>query len=230
MINAIALDDEPLALTVLKAFCSRTEGINLEKVFTEPSEALKHLRKYPVDLLFLDVRMPTISGIDFYKTIAQDTMVIFTTAYSEYAVEGFDLSAVDYLLKPIKYERFVQAVKKAEEYHNFVHRKDSVEAQYLFLRIDYSLVKLAVSDIVYIEGLDNYMKIHVRNGKPLIVRMSMKAMLEKLSPQKFMRVHRSYIVSIADIVSLRNKQIQVGAESIPVGVNYEEAVEQLMKQ
>ena len=230
MIHAIALDDEPLALVVIKAFCGKTEGIKLEKTFTDPAEAMKHLRKYPVDLLFLDVRMPTMSGIEFYKSVKQDTMVIFTTAYSEYAVEGFDLSAVDYLVKPIQYDRFLQAVKKAEEFHNFLHRKEDTANQYLFLRIDYSLVKLAISDIIYIEGLDNYMKIYVHNGKPLIVRMSMKAMTEKLPPQQFVRVHRSYIVSVPNIVSIRNKQIQVGGEQIPIGVNYEEAVEQLMKR
>lgn len=230
MINAIALDDEPLALTVISAFCGRTEGITLEKTFTEPKEAMKHLRKYPVDLIFLDVCMPTMSGIEFYKAVAQDTMVIFTTAHSEYAVEGFELSAVDFLVKPIKFERFQQAIKKAEEYHNFLHKKESAVDQYLFLRIDYSLVKLAIADIVYIEGLDNYLKIFVRNGKPLIVRMSMKAMIEKLPPTQFIRVHRSYIVSISDIVSIRNKQLQVGSEQIPVGVNYEDAIEQLMKK
>lgn len=230
MIHAIALDDEPLALVVIKAFCGKTEGIKLQKAFTDHADAMKYLRKYPVDLLFLDVRMPTISGIEFYKSVKQDTMVIFTTAYSEYAVEGFDLSAVDYLVKPIQYDRFLQAVKKAEEFHNYLHRKEDTANQYLFLRIDYSLVKLAISDIIYIEGLDNYMKIYVHNGKPLIVRMSMKAMIEKLPPQQFVRVHRSYIVSVPNIVSVRNKQIQVGGEQIPIGVNYEEAVEQLMKR
>lgn len=227
MMQAIAIDDEPLALDVIRAFCDRTASVSLDKVFTEPTEALKYLRKHPVDLLFLDVRMPAMSGLDFYKALGQNAMVIFTTAYSEYAVEGFNLSAIDYLLKPILYERFVQAIGKAEDYQRFLHSKDS-QPQYLFLRIDYSLVKLAVGDIVYIEGLDNYLKIHVRNGKPLVVRMSMKAMNEKLHEQQFLRVHRSYIISTKDIESVRNKQITIGGAIIPVGTNYEQVVRDMM--
>lgn len=228
MINAIALDDEPLALDVISAFCGRVEGVELQKVFTEPTEAVKHLRKYPVDLIFLDVRMPAMSGIEFYKAVAQDTMVIFTTAYSEYAVEGFNLSAIDYLLKPIQYERFEQAIKKAKDYYSFLHQNNVSEQAFIFLRIDYGLVKLAVADIIYIEGLDNYLKIHLRNSKPLVVRMSMKAMIEKLPQSQFVRVHRSYIISIADIISVRNKTIQLNGVEIPVGVNYEQVVDRLM--
>lgn len=227
MIKAIALDDEPLALDVIRAFCDRTDIVELVKTFTGPTEAMKYMRKHPVDLLFLDVRMPAMSGIDFYKAVGQSTMVIFTTAYSEYAVEGFNLSAVDYLLKPIQFDRFMQAVNKATEYDNFLHNKETGEERYLFLRIDYSLVKLSIDDIVYVESMDNYLKIHTRNGKPLLVRMSMKAIADKLPEQKFMRVHRSYIVSVNDIVSIRNKNIQIGEVKIPVGINYEAAVEQL---
>lgn len=228
MIKAIALDDEPLALKVIEAFSKKTAGIELQRVFTDPAEALKYLRKYPVDLLFVDVQMPSMSGIDFYKSVEQSMMVIFTTAYSEYALEGFNLSAVDYLLKPIQFERFQQAVKKAEEYSHFLHSKENPEQQSLFLRIDYSLVKVAIHDILYIEGLDNYLKIHLRNNKPLVVRMSMKGIMEKLPEHRFMRVHRSYIVSLADITSIRNKIIYIGEVAIPVGTNYEQAVDGLI--
>src|ERR1700712_1222443 len=119
MIKAIAIDDEPPALKVIENFCGRSENMQLEKTFTMPAEALKHLRKFPVDLLFLDIQMPSINGIDFYKTVKQDTMVIFTTAYSEYAVEGFNVSAVDYLLKPFTFKRFQQAVAKALDYYQY---------------------------------------------------------------------------------------------------------------
>lgn len=229
MMHAIAIDDEPLALNVIKSHCDKTGLLQLEKTFTSPTEALRYIKQYPVDLIFLDVRMPGMSGLEFSKAIGQHSMVIFTTAYSEYAVEGFNLNAVDYLLKPIEYSRFEQAVNKATEYRKFLQSKESSD-QYLFLRIDYSLVKLAIDDIVYIEGLDNYLKIHVRNDKPLIVRMSMKAMNEKLPGGKFIRVHRSYIISIADIISIRNKQIAVGDIQVPVGTNYEQAVKGLMKR
>ena len=152
MIKAIAIDDEPPALKVIENFCSKTADILLEKTFTMPAEALKYLRKFPVDLLFLDIQMPSVNGIDFYKAVKQDTMVIFTTAFSEYAVEGFNLSAVDYLLKPFTFARFQLAVAKAAEYNNYKKQGNNETPKYLFIRADYSLLKIALTDIVYIEG------------------------------------------------------------------------------
>jgi len=226
MINAIAIDDEPLALNVIKAFCHSLDFIELKTTFTETSEALKYMRNYPVDLLFLDIKMPAMSGIDFYKSVPHKTMVIFTTAYSEYAVEGFNLSAIDYLLKPFEHERFMQAVNKANEYYKYLYKQDAAANQYLFIRADYSLVKIAFSDIVYIEGLDNYLKIHLANNKPLIARMSMKAVMDKLPENEFIRVHRSYIVSFSKVNFVRNKMIHIGGVEIPVGSNYNEVVAQ----
>jgi DNA-binding LytR/AlgR family response regulator len=222
MIKAIAIDDEPPALQLIETFCSRTEEISLEKTFTNPDEALKYLRKFPVDLLFLDIQMPSINGIEFYKSVKQDTMVIFTTAFTEYAVEGFNLSAVDYLLKPFTFKRFQQAVAKAVEYYNFKNQQQSEEQKYIFIRADYSLVKIAVADIVYIEGLDDYLKIHLENKTPVVARMTMKAMAEKLPAKDFTRVHRSYIIPLSRIESVRNKIIFIGEEEIPLGSSYEE--------
>lgn len=222
MIKAIAIDDEPPALQLIETFCSRTEEILLEKTFTNPDEALKYLRKFPVDLLFLDIQMPSVNGIDFYKSVKQDTMVIFTTAFSEYAVEGFNLSAVDYLLKPFTYKRFQQAVAKAVEYYNFKNQQQSEEQKYIFIRADYSLLKIAIADIIYIEGLDDYLKIHLENKTPVVARMTMKAMTEKLPAKDFIRVHRSYIVPLSRINSVRNKTIYIGEEEIPLGSSYEE--------
>lgn len=226
MINAIAIDDEPLALDVIKAFCQGLDFIELKAAFTETSEALKYMRNYPVDLLFLDIKMPAMSGIDFYKSVPHKTMVIFTTAYSEYAVEGFNLSAIDYLLKPFEHERFMQAVNKANEYYKYLYKQDAAANQYLFIKADYSLVKIAFSDIVYIEGLDNYLKIHLVNSKPLIARMSMKAVMDKLPENEFIRVHRSYIVSFSKVNFVRNKLIHIGGVEIPVGTNYNDVVAQ----
>lgn len=227
MIKAIAIDDEPLALTIIQAFCKKVDFIDLQKTFTEPTEALKHLKKYPVDLLFLDVRMPAMSGIELYKSVPQNTMVIFTTSFSEYAIEGFNLSAVDFLLKPFDLERFIQAVTKAKEYHNFLHGNEDNPNKYLFLRADYSLHKIEVSEILYIEGLNNYLKIHLTKGKSLLIRMSMKGIMEKLSPKAFVRVHRSFIVPIAKVDAVRNKTIYIGDIKIPIGTNYTEQTEEL---
>ncbi|RYD58400.1 MAG: response regulator transcription factor [Sphingobacteriales bacterium] len=228
MIKAIALDDEPLGLTIIEAFCKKIDFIELEKTFTEPAEALRHVKKFPVDLIFLDVRMPSMSGIDFYKTVPQNTMVIFTTAFSEYAVEGFNLSAVDFLLKPFEFSRFQQAVNKAKEYYNFLHEKDPQASKYIFLRADYSLHKIDVNDILFIEGLDNYLKVHLSNAKAIIARMSMKSMVEKLSPKAFLRVHRSFIVPISKVEAIRNKNIYIGEHKIPIGTNYTTQVEEIL--
>ena len=221
MIRAIALDDELPALQVIRNFCEQTAFVELAKTFHQPGEALKYIQQYPVDLLFLDIQMPALSGIDFYKSLQQQTMVIFTTAYSEYAVEGFNVNAVDYLLKPFSFERFTQAAQKARDYFKYQQQTDSQTASYLFIRVDYSLLKIDTQDILYIEALDDYLKIHLHQQKPVIARMTMKAILEKL-PAGFVRVHRSYIVPVTRVEHVRNKTIQLGGIQIPVGSNYEE--------
>lgn len=218
--EAIAIDDEIPALKTIERFCAKVDFISLQKTFNQPNEALKYLRKFPVDLLFLDINMPSLSGIDFYKAIEQETMVIFTTAYSEYAVEGFNLNAVDYLLKPYSYERFLQAVNKANDY--FLYQRQSDNSQYLFIRADYSLIKIDIADILFIEGLDDYLKIHLAGQKPLVARMTMKTMQEKLPAKDFIRVHRSYIIAINRIINVRNKTIALENDiNIPIGSSYE---------
>lgn len=223
MIQAIAIDDEIPALSIVQTFCSRTGFIHLERTFNQPTEALKHLRKFPVDLVFLDINMPSLSGIDLYKAVQQDTMAIFTTAYSEYAVEGFNLNAVDYLLKPFTYKRFLQAAEKANEYYNYLREKERTKEQYLFVRADYTLVKINIADILYIEGYDDYLKIHLVGQKPLITRMTLKTILEKLPSQQFIRIHRSYVVPLSRVESLRNKVVSLGEIKLPLGNSYEES-------
>lgn len=223
MIQAIAIDDEIPALSIVQTFCSRTGFIHLERTFNQPTEALKHLRKFPVDLVFLDINMPSLSGIDLYKAVQQDTMAIFTTAYSEYAVEGFNLNAVDYLLKPFTYKRFLQAAEKAKEYYNYLREKERTKEQYLFVRADYTLVKINIAEILYIEGYDDYLKIHLVGQKPLITRMTLKTILEKLPSQQFIRIHRSYVVPLSRVESLRNKVVSLGEIKLPLGNSYEES-------
>jgi DNA-binding LytR/AlgR family response regulator len=221
MIRAIALDDEPLALKVIESFCQKIDFFELEKTFTKTYEARKHLRKHPVDLIFLDIQMPTQNGMDFYASIEQNTMVIFTTAFSQYAVEGFNLSATDYLLKPFSFDRFSQAVEKAKAQYDIKNQVQNSEQNYLFIRADYSLNKILISDILFIEGLDDYLKIHIKNQKTIVARMTMKAILEKLPVNDFFRVHRSFIVSLSKIEKIRNKFITINNEEIPLGASYE---------
>ncbi|GAB3990292.1 LytTR family DNA-binding domain-containing protein [Spirosoma daeguense] len=234
MIRAIALDDEPPALRVLTHFCQQVEFIDLQKTFTRTDEALRYLEQFPVDLLFLDINMPSVSGIDFYKSLTdnakreekQPLMVIFTTAYAEYAVEGFTLSAVDYLLKPFMFDRFLQSVNKANDYYRW-QRSESKSEAYLYVRADYTLHKIALKDIVLIEGLDDYLKIHLQAGnqadvaRPIVARMTMKAMLERLPASDFIRVHRSFIVPLNRIDAVRNKTIFMDGREIPIGASYE---------
>jgi DNA-binding LytR/AlgR family response regulator len=222
MITAIAIDDEPPALKVIETFCAAFDFINLQKTFTRTDEALKYIRKYPIDLLFLDIQMPSLSGIDLYKSVEQNAMVIFTTAFSEYAVEGFNLNAVDYLLKPFTRERFAQAIHKANDYTNYLKQSHNTDNDFLFIRADYSLMKLPLADILYIEGLDDYIRIHLQQQKPVVARMTMKAVMEKLPAKDFVRVHRSYIVPLKGIRQVRNKIITIANTEIAIGSSFEE--------
>lgn len=225
MIRAIAIDDELPALKVIENFCRKVDFITLERCFNKTGEALAYLERSPVDLLFLDINMPSLSGIDFYKPLKDTTQVIFTTAYSEYAVEGFNLNAMDYLLKPFTFERFMQAVNKVAEYRQLMEHAP----QYLFVRVDYSLVKIDTADILFIEGLDDYLKIHLHQQKLVVVRMTMKSILEKLPAKAFIRVHRSYIVPFSRIEQVKNKVITIAGETIPIGSSYEEAFFSIFK-
>jgi DNA-binding LytR/AlgR family response regulator len=222
MITAIALDDEKPALEILETFCSQLESVQLKRTFSRTGEALLYLEENPVDLVFLDINMPAMSGIDFFKKLAHPAMIIFTTAYSEYAVESYELNAMDYLLKPFTFQRFSQAVSKATELFKLHNQSGTGSDKFLYFRVDYSLVKIALADVTFIEGLDNYLKIHLFNQKPVVVRLTMKAMMEKLPEQGFVRVHRSFIVSIDKIASVRNKTIRIANEEIPLGSSYEE--------
>jgi DNA-binding LytR/AlgR family response regulator len=219
MINCIALDDEPLALSILEEFCKKVPFLHLQKTFTDATEAAKFLRKQPVDLIFLDIQMPDILGTEFYRQHASDKMVIFTTAFSEYAVEGFELNAIDYLLKPFAFKRFEQAAIKAKEYLNYLHQSDKKEHQCLYVRSEYSLVKIVFSEIIYIETLDDYLKIHLQDKRTVLTKMNLKNIMSKLNPHEFIRVHRSYIIPVSRIQSVRGKTISLGTIDIPIGVN-----------
>lgn len=226
--NAIALDDEPLALEIIESFCERLDSIKLERTFTKVSDAQKYLRKFPVDLLFLDINMPQLSGIDFYKKVEQNTLVIFTTAYSEYAIEGFNLNAMDYILKPYSFDRFEQAVKKATEYYDYLHRKSDTVIKFIYIKADYSLIKVALDDILCIEAFADYLKIYLPNKKSITARFTMKAMMDKLPNSKFIRVHRSFILPIDKIISIRNKNITIEGREIPIGTSYEDEINKLI--
>jgi DNA-binding LytR/AlgR family response regulator len=220
MISAIAIDDEPLALTVIQSLCDKSESIHLQKTFTQPNEALKHLRKFPTDLIFCDIQMPSMTGIHLVKSLQQNTMVIFTTAFSEYAAVSYELNAIDYLLKPINQKRFTQAITKAQEYFDYINKKDLNADKSIFIRADFSLVKIPLADILYIEGFADYLKIYIKDRKTIMARMPMKSIMEKLPSTDFIRVHRSFILPFSKIEAVRGTTIFIGDQEFPIGKTY----------
>lgn len=223
MIKTIAVDDEPLALEIIETYCKNFDYLHFEKGFTKTGAALQYLEKNPVSLLFLDINMPSMSGMEFYKSLQHKPMLIFTTSYSEYALESYDLGAIDYLLKPFTLDRFGKASSKAKEMYNLVNNASIAEKEkYLMLKADYGVVKVILSEILFIEGLDNYLKIHLQNQQPVVIRMTMKTLQEKLPVKDFIRVHRSYIIPFSHIDAVRNKIITIANEEIPIGKSYED--------
>lgn len=227
MIKAIAIDDEPLALKVIENFCAQSGDVSLLKTFTKPHEGLKYLNNFPVDLVFLDIQMPALMGTELVKLLRQDVMVVFTTAYDNFAIEGFNLNAVDYLLKPFSHERFLQAVEKVKKLSIRTQQSEGKKEQYLTVRADYTLMRIELEKIKFIEGLDDYIKIHLEDAKPIVTRFTMKSILENLPADLFIRVHRSYIVPSNKITALKNKIVFIGETQIPVGSSYESNLEGL---
>jgi DNA-binding LytR/AlgR family response regulator len=224
MMHAIAIDDEPLALELITSFCSKIDGITLDASFTKVAEAIAYLDANKVDLLFLDINMPHMSGLDLYRQIDQQVMVIFTTAYTEYAVDAFSVNALDYILKPFSFERFQQAVQKAIEYMNYTRGSAEQPSRFIYLKADYSLIKIDLAEIFYIEALADYLKIHFDSGKSVVVRLTMKGLFEKLPEQEFIRVHRSYIIPFKSILGIVHKSVQLKNVLIPIGIRYEDDV------
>lgn len=228
MIKAIAIDDEPPALKIIENFAKKCPELDLLKTFTQPKEALYYTSCFPVDLMFLDIQMPSVSGIEFIKKSEQNTLVIFTTAYSEYAVTGFNLNAVDFLLKPFTLDRFKQAVAKANQLLSTPSPISIKDDDCFFIRANYSLVKIIFDNIIYIEGLDDYVKIHLFDQESVVTRSTMKNILDKLPSNDFIRIHRSFIVPVKKIEAITKSKIQVNGIEFPIGVNYKEITKKII--
>jgi DNA-binding LytR/AlgR family response regulator len=222
MISCIAIDDEPLALEVIKKYIAKIYFLELKGAFTDAIEAKKIIESVPVDVLFLDIQMPDLNGIELSKMISsRNTAVIFTTAFSQYAVEGFNVDAVDYLLKPIEYDRFLKAVYKAKEYIDYLNSQE-LQDGYIFVKSDYQMVKINLKDILYIEGLDDYIKIYLPQ-RSILTLMTLKTITLKLPTKEFLRVHRSYIVPASKIENVSKSKIRIGDKEIPIGVSYSDS-------
>lgn len=228
MLRCLAVDDEPLALDLLEDNISQVPYLQLVGKCRNALEALKFLQQETVDLIFLDIQMPGLTGLQFIQSLTQKPMIILITAYEKFALEGFNLDVIDYLVKPVAFDRFLKACNKAFELHNLKTKKsDSTEIvpDYFFVNVEYSLVKVEFADIRWIEGLKDYIKIFLKSSsKPVVTRMSMKSLEEQLPSTKFIRVHKSYIISIAAITSVRKNSVFIDAEEIPIGENYKDAL------
>ena len=229
MIRCIAVDDEPLALELLEDNISKVPFLELVGGCGNAMEAMKLLQQHAVDLVFLDIQMPGLTGLQFIETMVQKPMVILITAYEKHALEAFDLNVIDYLVKPVPLERFIKACNKAWELHQLKTKNKeggpSSLPEYFFVNVDYSLLKVVYADITFIEGLKDYIKIHIRNSsKPIVTRMSMKSIEENLPTSTFIRVHKSYIVSILHITAVKKTSVFLGTTELPISDNYRDSM------
>jgi len=232
MLRCIAVDDEPLAVELLEDNISKVPYLQLAAKCSNAMEAIKVLQAEPVDLIFLDIQMPGLTGLQFIQSLISRPMIILITAYEKFALEGFNLDVVDYLVKPVSFERFVKACNKAWELYQLKTKPGELttgkQAEYIFVNVDYSLLKVVLGDIIWIEGLKDYIKIHLKStSKPVITRMTMKSIEEILPANRFIRIHKSYIVAMAFITAIRKSTVMIGAEELPVSETYQEALMKL---
>jgi DNA-binding LytR/AlgR family response regulator len=216
MIKCLAIDDEPLGLDLLAAFCKKITNIDLVAKFTNVDKAKEYILNNEVDLLFLDIQMPDMNGIDFYKQFAKDKLVIFTTAFSEYAYEGFNVNAVDYLVKPFDFNRFLASYNKVIEAYSL---KNKIHETFISIKSDSKIYNLKASEITLVESKDDYVKIHLVDGKHLLSKITTKGILEIL-PKEFIRVHRSFIINKNHVNNISTYSVMVNNIEVPIGKNY----------
>ncbi len=221
--KAMIVDDEPLALDVLETYISRLNNVELVKRCEDPIEAFTYVQENDVDVVFLDIQMPQLTGLEFVKSLKNPPLVIFTTAYSDYALEGFELDVVDYLLKPISFDRFLKAVDKAATKLGSSEEDAQEGEDFTFVKSDKKLVKVFYKDIQYIEGLKDYVIIKLDEGR-VITLQTMKSLEQKLPQGQFMRVHRSYIANIDQVEAVVGNMLEIKGKHVPIGKNYREQV------
>jgi len=234
-LNCIAVDDEPLALGLVCKFVEQTPFLNLVGQYPSAVEALKAILAQKIDLIYLDIQMPDLNGIELARVVGvgqEKPRIIFTTAFEKYGVEGYKVDALDYLLKPFNYEEFLRTATKALSYFELINRPVPAEHandQYLFLKVEYQWVRIALDDILYIEGLKDYVKVHLKNDEKGVLSLtSLKELEEKLPSRRFMRVHRSFIVALDKITSMTKNSLKIGKKTIAVGDQYKVAFNQLV--
>lgn len=237
-IRCAVVDDEPLALGLMASYVKKTPFLELVGSYSSAVQAMQEMHDNPVDLIFLDIQMPELNGLDYSRMISPQTRVVFTTAFNQYALDGYKVNAIDYLLKPISYPDFLLAANKAQEWFRLVEQSQQSEKKEnqdeklsIFVKSDYKLIRIELKNILYVEGLKDYVKIYEENtGRPVISLMSMKAMEEMLPADRFMRVHRSYIVQKEKIRIIEHNRIVFGNTYIPIGDSYKQAFQDFLNK
>jgi DNA-binding LytR/AlgR family response regulator len=235
MIKTIAIDDEPLALQLVAGYIEKTPGLDLIGKFDNPLDAVDFMADQTVDLIFVDIQMPDLTGIEFTRAMIKGPKVIFTTAYEKYALEGFRLDVVDYLLKPFSYEEFFKAVQKALRLIRLEQKTEmnqvDANSEFLFLKSEYKIRRINFNDILYIEGLKDYVKVYTKNDpKPVLSLTSLKLLESKLPDSTFMRIHRSFIVNLEKIDTIERSRIVFGKVYIPVSDQYKEKFQEFVNK
>lgn len=234
-IPCLVVDDEPLALDLIESYVAQTPFLELKGRCSSPFQAMEIMQEQPIQLLFLDIQMPGLTGLDFTKSLANGPRVIFTTAYGQYALEGFKVDAIDYLLKPFNYSEFLRAATKAKAWFDLLEssttkqEKEEPAVDSIFVKSEYKLVRIDLGSILYVEGLKDYVKIYTTtDSKPIMSLMSLKSLEERLPVADFMRVHRSYIVNLKKVTTIERSRIVFGKEYIPIADGYKERFQQFL--
>lgn len=228
ILNCIIIDDEPLALSLMESYVKRTQFLNLVGKYSSAVHAMEDMPRKNINLIFVDIQMPELNGLDFSRSIDKHTKVIFTTAFDQYAIDGYKVNALDYLLKPISYIDFLQAANKAMQWFEDMknHEQHNIEPDSVFIKSDYKLIRIDLKSILYIEGLKDYIKIYTKEEqKPVISLMSLKAMEEQLPKSQFIRIHRSFIVNKKEIKVIDRGRIVFGKTYIPIGESYKQVLQ-----
>jgi DNA-binding LytR/AlgR family response regulator len=231
IIKCITIDDEPLALKQVSSFVEKTPFLELVASCKSAFEAMEVLSKEKVDLMFVDIQMPDLTGIDFVKSLNKEQKIIFTTAYQEYALEGFKVDALDYILKPFGYDEFLKSANKAKTYFELIQNsgsKGESKDDYLFVKSEYKIRRIDLNEILYIEGLREYVKIVLKEEKQVLSLMSLKSLEEKLPSERFMRVHRSFIVNLKEVQTIERSRIIFDKTYIPVSEQYKEKFQEFL--
>jgi DNA-binding LytR/AlgR family response regulator len=245
MIRCLAIDDEKLVLDLLVDNIRQIPFLHLVAACRNAMEAIAILQEEKIDLIFVDIQLPKLNGLQFIRTLAQPPMIILVTAYEQYALESYNIDVVDYLLKPVSFDRFLKACNKAKDLFTLKNNQNRMERQdqainlappgeetsgFLFVNVEYTLVKVSFADILFMEGLKDYIRIHLASSsRPVITKMSLKAMEEKLPPSLFIRVHKSYIISILRITVIKRDLVCIGPQEIPLSESYKENLQRIIK-